>query len=180
MLVHLSIQNLAIIEQLSIDFDEGLTVLTGETGAGKSIIIDGLNLALGERVDNSLIRQGQKRCEVSAIFDVATNVAAQQWLVNQQLGEDDVNECILRRQLNLNGSSRCFINDTPVNQRLVQELAAKLVTIHSQHAHYQLNTPTMTQTIVDEFAHHGELFATGESITSTVSTIGIAKNKTNQ
>ena len=151
MLRYLSIQNLAIIEQLEIDFTNGFTALTGETGAGKSILIDALNLALGSRSDLSLIRQGEEKCEISAIFDISQNRVVSEWLKQQEL---DCSECIIRRQLQLNGSTKAMINGQPVGQKSLRELGDLLVNIHSQHAHYALTQQNTQRQILDDYGNH--------------------------
>ena len=102
------IKNFALIEQLELDFHTGMTVITGETGAGKSIVIDALGLALGERADAASIRFGAEKADISASFTIAADSLANQWLAQQEL--DDGNECILRRVIAKEGRSRCFIN----------------------------------------------------------------------
>ena len=135
MLTQLHIRDLAIVSRLETDFLDGMTVLTGETGAGKSILIDGLGLALGERADRRMIRAGTERAEVTAAFDLAEVPAALEWLKAQAL--DDGTTCLLRRVLTRDGS-RAFVNGTPVPVRSLQALGNLLVDIHGQHAHQSL------------------------------------------
>ncbi|MET0027072.1 MAG: DNA repair protein RecN [Candidatus Thiodiazotropha sp.] len=136
MLSHLQIHNLAIVTSMELDLVTGLTALTGETGAGKSILIDALGLALGERADNGMIRAGSDRAEVTAEFDLQTLPEAREWLKANDLDEES--SCILRRSLNREGRSRCFINGRSVPQQQLQELGGLLVEIHGQHAHQSL------------------------------------------
>jgi DNA repair protein RecN (Recombination protein N) len=136
MLIEIQVRNLAIVSSMELELQNGLTALTGETGAGKSILIDALGLALGERADNSLIRTGSDRTEVSAVFDLTGLPEATDWLRQQELDEAD--ECILRRSLNRQGRSKAYINGRTVPLQQLQELGAFLVEIHGQHAHQSL------------------------------------------
>lgn len=156
MLRKLYIQHLAIIDSIDIEFQKGLSVFTGETGAGKSIIIDGLNLALGERADTSLIRHDEERCEVVATFDIGSNTAAIDWLKQHSISQQ---QCVLKRQLNQNGNSRCFVNDKPINQRLMQEIGNLLITIHSQHSQHKLIQAKECCQLLDTFANHKTLLS---------------------
>ncbi len=152
MLVHLHIQDLAIVDRLAIDLEPGMTVLTGETGAGKSILVDALGLALGDPTDNAMIRSGCDRAEVSAAFDVSHVPAAMEWLQGQAL--DDSGECVLRRLLVRDGRSRSFINGRPVAMAQVRELAHLLVDIHSQHAHQALLRQDYQRHLLDAYGGH--------------------------
>ena len=154
MLSYLSIRHLAIIERLDIDFSAGFTALTGETGAGKSILIDALNLTLGSRSDLSLIRQNAEKCEVSAIFTMTQNNAAKQWLKDQGL---ESSECIIRRQLYANGNTKTTINGQAVAQKSLRELGDLLVNIHSQHAHYALTQQATQRQLLDNYSNHDAL-----------------------
>lgn len=136
MLRHLYIANFAIVDQLDLDMSTGLTVITGETGAGKSIMIDALNLALGARADSASVRAGADRAEVVASFDLADNRAATQWLNTHELQSGS--ECILRRTLSSQGGSRAFINGTPATLTQLRELASLLIHIYGQHEHQAL------------------------------------------
>ena len=108
MLIHIHIWNFAIVEKLDIEFDTGLTVLTGETGAGKSILLDALSLALGDRADTSVIRHGSDKAEISVTFSLHDAVEAANWLSKHEMLSED--ECIIRRTVNRNGPSKAFIN----------------------------------------------------------------------
>ncbi|MEW8518355.1 MAG: DNA repair protein RecN [Candidatus Thiodiazotropha sp.] len=136
MLTEIQIRNLAIVSSLELELLDGLTALTGETGAGKSILIDALGLALGDRADNSMIRAESDRAEVTAVFDLRGLPAATDWLRQQELDEAD--ECILRRSLSQQGRSKAFINGRAVPLQQLQELGGHLVEIHGQHAHQSL------------------------------------------
>lgn len=137
MLKHLTINNLAVIENVELSFREGMTVLTGETGAGKSILIDALGLVLGNRADTSVIRTGCARTEISATFDVGGNEQLLLLLDEQSISVAD-NELLLRRIISGDGPSRAYINTTPVPLQLLREAGAFLVDIHGQHGNQGL------------------------------------------
>ena len=152
MISNLSIRNLAIIDALEVDFSQGMIVLTGETGAGKSILLDALNLVLGQRASSDLIRHGESKAEVSATFNIATLPQAKKWLTEQELHDDD--ECVIRRVLNENGTSKAWINGSPTNLSTLQQLSQQLINIHSQHAHQSLLKLEAQRQILDDFGHH--------------------------
>lgn len=152
MLQHLSIQNFTIIQQLDLEFESGMTVLTGETGAGKSILIDALLLALGNRADSKIISANSDRCTVTASFDIQELPIAQQWLTDHELVAD--HECQLRRLLTQDGRSRGFINGQPVPLQLLRELGNLLVSIHGQHEHQTLLKSEQQRVLFDNFAGH--------------------------
>ena len=149
MLTHLYIRDLAIVDQLELTLRPGLTVLTGETGAGKSILIDALALALGERADTSVVRHGKARAEVIADFTLEHESDAWRWLHQQELAESD--ECILRRVVDERGS-RAFINGRPVPVQMLRELGDLLVDIHGQHEHQSLLKRDAQRQLLDDFA----------------------------
>ncbi len=153
MLQHLSIQNFALINQLDLEFNSGMTVLTGETGAGKSILIDALLLALGDRADTKVIQNGCDRCAISASFAIHQLPVAEEWLQAHELANDD--NCILRRTISADGRSRGFINGQPVPVQLLRELADLLVSIHGQHEHQALLKPDQQRILFDAYAGHG-------------------------
>ncbi|MCU7906428.1 MAG: DNA repair protein RecN [Candidatus Thiodiazotropha sp. (ex Epidulcina cf. delphinae)] len=155
MLTQLQIRNLAIVSAMGLELSDGLTALTGETGAGKSILIDALGLALGERADNGMIRAGSERAEVTAVFDLDGHQAAADWLKEQDL--DEAGECILRRSLNREGRSRAFINGRNVPLQQLQELGGFLVEIHGQHAHQSLLKSHRQRHLLDAFGGQLEL-----------------------
>ncbi len=155
MLRELSIRNLAIVTSAELELGQGMVVLTGETGAGKSILIDALSLALGGKADKRMIRHGQARAEVSAGFRVAPDSPAAAWLREHELDSDD--ECILRRVLNQDGRSRAFVNGSPAPRKALQEIGALLVAIHGQHAHQALTRPTHQRLLLDRFGGHARL-----------------------
>ncbi len=152
MLTHLQISNLAIVSTMELDLVTGLSALTGETGAGKSILIDALGLALGDRADNNMIRTGSERAEVTAEFDLSTLPDALEWLKANDLDEEST--CILRRSLNREGRSRCFINGRSVPLQQLQEIGSLLVEIHGQHAHQSLLKTTHQRRLLDAYGGH--------------------------
>jgi DNA repair protein RecN (Recombination protein N) len=137
MLQHIHIQNFTIIHHLELDLQAGLTALTGETGAGKSIIVDALELVLGGRADSSLIRHGCDRCEISTTFNLERLPEAQQWLANHEIECED-HTLILRRTLTQDGRSRAYIQGQPSPLQLLKDLGNLLVNIHGQHEHQSL------------------------------------------
>ncbi len=152
MLRLLHIRDFVIVSSAAINFDGGFSVFSGETGAGKSILIDALSLCLGARTDTALIRQGCERSEVSAIFDVSA--ASADWLEQQEI---DPSELILRRIIELNGRSKAYINGTPATLGQLRELGALLVDIHGQHAHQSLLQSSNQRQLLDTQAGHGTL-----------------------
>ncbi|MBN2689159.1 MAG: DNA repair protein RecN [Gammaproteobacteria bacterium] len=155
MLASLHIKNFTIIDNLDIEFKNGMTVLTGETGAGKSIILDGLNLVLGERVTNNPIKPERERCEIAASFNINNLTQAKNWLINSEL--DDQNECIIRRTFNQNGKSTLTINGTPCTQQMVREFATLLLNIHGQHNQQNLLKREGQSELLDNYAKLNEL-----------------------
>lgn len=155
MLTHIHIWNFAIVEALDIELQDGLSVITGETGAGKSILLDALGLALGDRADSSVIRHNEKRAEISVTFDTHDAKAAQKWLQENDL--DSENECIIRRTISENGPSRAFINGKPSTVQQLRELGEMLVDLHGQHEHQSLMKAEVQQQLLDDFAAHPEL-----------------------
>ena len=156
MLKRLSISNYALIDQLEIDFEQGLTIITGETGAGKSIILGALSLILGERADSSSIRDKERKTVVEAIFDISD------YNLEPFFNENDIDyydgELIARREINPNGRSRAFVNDGVVGLATLKELMTRLVDIHSQHSNMLLSRPSFQLSILDNIAgHHNEL-----------------------
>ena len=155
MLKHLYIRNFAIIDELELDFNSGMTALTGETGAGKSILLGALNLVLGDRADNDSIKQGADFAEIVAEFDIQQLDFISSWLVSQELNTDD--ECILRRRIAKDGRSRAYINSTPVNLQIIRELAEMLIDIHGQHEHQSIMKSSVQRQLLDDYANHSPL-----------------------
>ncbi len=154
MLIHLSIENYALIEKLDIDFSEGLSVITGETGAGKSILIGALSLILGKRADTHVLLNKSKKCIVEGSFNIK-NYGLDNIFKKHELDYENIT--ILRREINKNGKSRAFINDTPVNLNLLKELGDKLVDIHSQFNTITLNDSNFQLAVIDNYINHNEL-----------------------
>ncbi|MDT8281321.1 MAG: AAA family ATPase, partial [Gammaproteobacteria bacterium] len=158
MLKHLFIRNFAIIDELELDFKTGLTALTGETGAGKSILLGALNLVLGDRADNDSINQNAEFAEIVAEFDIQQLSDVSAWLVTQELNADD--ECTLRRRITKDGRSRAYINSTPVNLQMIRELAEMLIDIHGQHEHQSIMKNSVQRQLLDDYANHSPLLET--------------------
>ena len=158
MLTQLTINNFAIVRQLEIELAKGMSVITGETGAGKSIAIDALGLCLGQRIETSMVREGQERAEICATFFIEPTNPAYQWLQEQELQDpDNPSDCILRRVINADGRSKAFINSTPVSASQLKEIGQYLIHINGQHASQLLLKNDYQLQLVDTFAHHNDL-----------------------
>ncbi|MBR5326112.1 MAG: AAA family ATPase, partial [Prevotella sp.] len=151
MLKHLYIKNYTLIEELDIDLHPGFSVITGETGAGKSIILGAIGLLLGQRADAKAIKQGADKCVIEAQFDLSRY--KMQEFFNENDIEYDQSDCIIRRELTASGKSRAFINDTPVQLSLLKELGEQLVDVHSQHQNLLLNKQDFQLNVVDVIAN---------------------------
>ncbi|MDR0970346.1 MAG: DNA repair protein RecN [Lentimicrobiaceae bacterium] len=154
MLQQLVIQNYALIQSLTIPFHDGFTVITGETGAGKSIIIDALGLALGDRSDSGILRDKEKKCVVEAAFLLSDNKLQEFFEVNEL--EFHI-ECVLRREINPQGKSRAFVNDTPVTLQLLKTIGMQLIDIHSQHDSLLLSDENFQLELLDKQAQNNVL-----------------------
>lgn len=152
MLTHVAIRNLALISQLELDVPSGFTVLTGETGAGKSMVMDGLSLALGARADAGLIRNGQDVCDVTATFAPAVNATLAGLLDEHGLELDENSQLALRRQIKREGASKAWVNGTPVNASVLAQLGDELVDYHGQHAQQALMHPASQRDMFDSLA----------------------------
>ncbi len=159
MLLSLSIRNFVIVESLDLEFGPGFSVLTGETGAGKSILIDALLLALGERAEADVVREGAARAEIGAEFRIGE--AARDWIAAQDLGGEDAGLVLLRRTVDAGGRSRAFINGSAVTLAQLRELGELLVDVHGQHAHQSLLKGGSQQRLLDE---HGGLAAAAREV----------------
>ncbi len=155
MLQHIHIKDLVIVRSLELELSPGMTALTGETGAGKSILIDALGLALGAKADKGMIRAGCDRGEVTAVFRINQHTWVQHWLTSQELDAED--ECMVRRVLLGNGRSRAFVNGSPVTIQTLKTLGELLVDIHGQHEHQSLLKPAAQRELLDAYAGHTEL-----------------------
>src|SRR5574340_291873 len=151
MLKFLAIRDFVIVSALELDFSAGFTALTGETGAGKSILIDALSLALGERGDAAMVRNGCERAEIAAGFDIAALPHLQAWLAEQELAGDE-GMCLLRRVLDANGRSRGFINGRSATLQQMRDAGEMLLDIHGQHAHQSLLRPDAQRMLLDGYA----------------------------
>ncbi|MFA6971962.1 MAG: DNA repair protein RecN [Gallionella sp.] len=151
MLKFLSIRDFVIVSSLELEFRAGFTALTGETGAGKSILIDALLLALGERGDATMVRNGCERAEITAEFDVGAQPHLQDWLKTQEL-EGDEGVCLMRRLLDAGGRSRGFINGRSATLQQMREVGEQLLNIHGQHAHQSLLRPEAQRVLLDDYA----------------------------
>ena len=157
MLCHLYIKNYALIESLDIDFHKGFSVITGETGAGKSIILGALSLLLGERADIKAIKPGEGKCIIEAVYDIS-QFSLKKFFDENEL-EYQADECIIRRELSSTGKTRAFINDTPVSVTTLKALGNQLVDIHSQHQNLLLNDKKFQLKILDTVAHDEKLLS---------------------
>ena len=155
MLKQLYIKNYALIDELDIQFHKGFTVITGETGAGKSIILGAISLLLGQRANNVSIRNKDKKCIIEAHFNIS------QYHIEQFFNDNDLDydaeETILRREIGINGKSRAFINDVPVSVTLIRELGDRLIDIHSQHQNLLLNKQDFQLGVVDIIGNDKDL-----------------------
>ena len=156
MLRSLYIQNYALIEKLDIRFETGFSVITGETGAGKSIILGAIGLLLGQRADVKAIRQGASKCIIEARFDISA-YGMQSFFDENELEYEE--ECILRREVQASGKSRAFINDTPASLAQMKELGEQLVDVHSQHQNLLLNKEGFQLNVLDILAHNEDILA---------------------
>ncbi len=154
MLCHLQIHNFTLVEHLELELQGGLSVLTGETGAGKSILLGALGLTLGERADADKVRTGCAKAEVSACFDVRQLETVQTWLQEADLVADNPQECLLRRSVGADGRSRAFINGQTVTLTQLRQLGGLLIDIHSQHEHQTLLNPHSHRQLLDAFGQH--------------------------
>jgi len=181
LLKHLSITNFALIENLQVDFFEGFSVITGETGAGKSIILGALSLILGQRADLQSLMDKEAKCVVEGVFDVV-NLGLDDFFVQNELDFQD--HSILRREILPGGKSRAFINDTPVNLNLLSELAEKLLDIHSQHKTITLGDVDFQMEVVDGLAgnvdildHYQKKFNSYKKLGNELETLKVAEEK---
>lgn len=149
MLLNLQVTDFAIIDQVELEFGPGMTVLTGETGAGKSILVDALGLVLGERGGSQLVREGAKRAEFSAEFDVGSLASVRSILADQALDQGD--DCLLRRVINADGRSRAFVNGHAVTVQQLKSLGELLLDIHGQHFHQSLGRGAVQRNLLDHF-----------------------------
>lgn len=150
MLTHIDVRNYALIDHIALDFSAGMTVLTGETGAGKSILVDALGLVLGDRADGTAVRPGADKAEISVTFMAPATTPAHAWLTEHDLLESD--DCILRRVITGEGRSKAYINGRPVSAQMLMDLGALLVDIHGQHEHQSLLRGDIQRQLLDDYA----------------------------
>lgn len=150
MLTNLSVRHLAVVDDLELSFANGMTSLTGETGAGKSILVDAMSLVLGDRADSNMIRFGEERAEIEASFDTSKNPVLQDWLVEQELNEDE--QCHLRRTITKDGRSRAYINGRTVPLTQLRGVSERTIDIHGQHAHQSLIRSETQRQLLDTVA----------------------------
>ncbi len=165
MLTQLTIRNYAIVESLDLELNKGMTVVSGETGAGKSIMLDALGLALGYRADSGSVRQGAERAEIIASFNIDTLQEAQNWLKEQDLDQD--NECIIRRVITREGRSRSYINGQPCPLNALKELGEYLIAIHGQHEHQRLLKKEHHRELLDQYASNTQQAQTVKNLYQT-------------
>ena len=154
MLLQLNIQNFAIVKSLDIDWQSGMTTITGETGAGKSIAIDALGLCLGDRATTNVVRPNSKKADLAATFEIEKNLNAQQWLKQHDLLIESSNECILRRVISAEGRSKAYINGSQVPLIQLKEVGQLLINIHGQHEHQLIVKSSQQCKLLDEYADH--------------------------
>ncbi len=165
MLTQISIRDLALVETLELNLEQGFSVLTGETGAGKSILLNALGFGLGGKADSGQIRPGAERAEVSLVFDVSDAVEARQWLEEHDLAEAD--DCLIRRVMTVEGRSRAYVNARQVTLTTLQTLGTFLVEIHGQHAHVRLLKPAEQRRLLDEAADNAALLSQADHLCQT-------------
>lgn len=159
MLCHLHIRNFTLVDALDLEFQRGLTAITGETGAGKSVILEALGLALGDRAEADLVSPDKKRADISATFDLSSQAEARLWLEEQDLSGEDEQQCLLRRLVTREGRSRGYINGQPVTLQQLRQFGELLIDIHSQHEHQSLLKKETQRRLLDEFAGQQQLAA---------------------
>ncbi len=155
MLKTFEVKDYALIDQINVEFGKGLNIITGETGAGKSILIDAMGLLLGERASTEVVRKGANKSIVEGIFDVEGNHKVKNLLDENEI--DDYPELILRREISLKGANRCFVNDTPVSLSFIKEIGNLLVDLHGQHEHQSLLHTETHIDYLDEFGNYDDL-----------------------
>ncbi|MDO6748582.1 DNA repair protein RecN [Gilvimarinus sp. 1_MG-2023] len=155
MLTHLSVQNFTLVEQLDLDLKAGMTVITGETGAGKSVLLEALGQTLGDRADATRVRRGTRKADISATFDLTRIERARHWLVEHDLEQAEApSECLLRRTVTAEGRSKAYINGHPATLTQLKTLGNMLMDIHSQHEHQSLLVKDNHRRLLDEYAGH--------------------------
>ncbi len=177
MLSQLSVKNLAVVEKLDLSFAAGMSAVTGETGAGKSILLQALNLALGHRSDADLVRSGKDRAEVSAVFTITNAPKIQSYLQQQSLDEDD--ECVLRRIVSSDGRSKAFVNGTSVALSVLRAVGELLIDMHGQNEHQLLMRPQQQCDLLDSFAQSSDACAALNAVVEEYNAISSRIEKCN-
>ncbi len=162
MLQQINIKNFTIIDTLDLSLNHGMTVVTGETGAGKSIVIDAIELALGKRANNDVIKQEASHADISIQFNIQKNPKAKAFLVDNDL--ENENECLIRRTIHRDGRSKSYVNGVPITQQSLRELGDLLINIHGQHEFQTLLNRDQQLTLLDNFAHHDDLISAVNSL----------------
>ena len=153
MIKRLNIRDFAVIDELELEFDRGMTVLTGETGAGKSILIDALGLLLGDRAESGVIRDGKTRAEISALFDI-TGIPVVSDLLDEQAIDYTEQELMIRRVITRDGRSSAFVNSSPATAQLLRAIGENLIDIHGQHSHQSLTKPEIQRKLLDDYGNY--------------------------
>lgn len=148
MIESIAINNYALIDKTEIELEKGLSIITGETGAGKSILLGAIGLTLGQRAESAAIMDKEKKCVVEIVYRIA-DYRLNEWFAENELDYSD--STVVRREVSADGKSRCFINDTPVNNKLLKEFGSFLIDIHSQHQSLLLGQPEYQTDILDAF-----------------------------
>ena len=169
MLQKLRILNYAIIDELTISFSQKLNIITGETGAGKSILMGALDLVLGKRADTAILKDKEKKCIVEATFVVKNNEAIHQFFINNDLDKEE--DILIRREIGANGKSRSFVNDTPVNLSQLKELTANLVDLHRQFDTLEIGSENFQREVMDALADNAALLAQLKTVFTKYSTV---------
>ncbi|WP_020561320.1 DNA repair protein RecN [Thiofilum flexile] len=156
MLTHIYIRDFAIIDELDLELQPGMTALTGETGAGKSILLDAIGLVLGDKADSTTVRHGAEKAEIILSIDIQHSPAALAWLKEQELDQDEA-ICLLRRVISVQGKSKAWINGSPCTLTQLRDLGELMVDIHGQHEHQSLMKREMQRQLLDDFAQHNAL-----------------------
>ncbi len=177
----LNIRNFAIIKQLELEVDDGLTVVTGETGAGKSIVLGALNLLLGSRAESDMIRFGEDQCEITALFSIEKQKNVRDWLNQKDLAdENELGYCLVRRIVRNNKPTKCYINDQPTTLASLRELGLMLVDLHGQHEYQSLLRLTHQRHIIDQFAGHEDGLKAMAAIASHIARVKKELNQISQ
>lgn len=155
MLTHIYIKNFAIIDELDLDLENGMTALTGETGAGKSILLDAIGLILGDRADSNNVKHGADKADICASFDISKLSELQNWLIENDLENDD--DCIIRRVINKDGRSKAYINGSSATLQQIRTTGEMLIDIHGQHEHQSLMRRDIQRRLLDDYSEHNDL-----------------------